>query len=237
MIKKLVLPLLILGFASSSFGAIRHEINTTEVLRCSFSRQHQNRVLLEGGSIRKVFCPSSVFSIQMEGVSGQAFLYALRDFVDPVTVTVVTDSGMVQDIEITLEDKSSEVVILKEMTKAPASSKSSDREDLILSVVDCARRGNPPPGFVAREIPEDDERKIKRPLRAHLREVYEGPFEWIETYCIHNSSRVSVSLCEADLIEKGVNWVFIEERELCPNSQTIALISRQKPEPSGGSRV
>lgn len=87
-------------------------MNDLKPLKVSFSQRDTNRVTIENGRIAKVFGTEELMAIQFDEENGQCFVKAKSHPGHPVTLTVITESGETQDLEITFKDVASEVVVL-----------------------------------------------------------------------------------------------------------------------------
>lgn len=90
---------LILSAASLS-AAIYHPIDTTQTLRCCFSISQHNRVLIDKGRIKKIIFPEEKLHVRMEETSGQVFIQAKTSLQERVVVSIISQTGIVQDVEI-----------------------------------------------------------------------------------------------------------------------------------------
>jgi hypothetical protein len=205
-------------------GAIFHEMDTTVPLECTLSAVHQNRILIEGGRVRKVVHPDGVLTCQMEPESGQAFVRANGWLPHPVTLSVVTDTGVVQDIQITLEDCSSQVVILREPSEVYVTSGvvGNNAEDFVVGNLEAVLSGGTPSGYVKTLSEETREGTIPQVV-AQCSRAFTGPYEEIRSFEVTNQSEETRSIVEENFIRPGDLWVHLTSTEIAPE-QVVQLV-------------
>lgn len=204
-------------------AAIFHDIDTTTPLKCTLSSSHQNRVIASGGRIAKAIFPDNRISVQIEDESGQIFIYALGPIANETTVSVVTENGYVQDLEIRFEDKSSEVVILNEPNEK-CKDESPNQMQAVPILIDEILQGNIPKGYCCfRENGEN--RKIRKGIVVETLARFEGESDIIYLYKVINRMRSSVCIHEQQLSLPCGLWVFLERNSICPKEETIAIVA------------
>ena len=107
---------------SSIYGLVEHQIDEKKPLTLQFSKTSHNRISVERGSVEKIFGDETYFNISIDRTTGNAFINVLRDIPEHMTLTVVTNAGLIQDLAIASTHKPSEHLILKEQ---------DDNDDLI----------------------------------------------------------------------------------------------------------
>ncbi len=215
---------------SSLEAVIFHEIDTTVPLECSFSLTQHNRIALDGGRLSKVICSEGLFSFRMENDSGQAFVTVAGPIGAKGLMSVITDGGTVQDLLITVEDRPSEVVILRE--SAPANLDlvvSADQKDSVVDLVRGITAGRIPAGYVPRDLQESESRYVKG-LKWHLIPtlVLDGPQDRITVYQLKNGSHKSVSLTEDMIRAPDDQWVYIEDLSLAAKTKTTVIVASKR---------
>lgn len=197
----------------------------------TFSRQSHNRISVEQGSIRKLFGDQSLFSVTIDDVIGQAFVTLLQDISEtPASLTVVTSSGVVQDLLVLSESKPSEHLILKEKDEEGDRSVffSTDFHTHTIDFLNDLLSGKTPLGYGKRSLQVGDQLEMPPPLKVTPLRVFEGPYEKIIVYQIGNSGRKPIVI-NADLIKKpSDNWVFLDAHELDFTENALCVISSPK---------
>lgn len=215
---------------SSIYGLVEQKINEKKPLTLSFSKASHNRISVEGGSVEKIFGDESYFNINIDRMTGNAFINVLRDIPEPTTLTVVTSSGLIQDLAVTSADKPSEQLILKE----------DDVEDSLIETtanfhghtIDFLNQileGKIPLGYGLRDLSDKDNLQLPAPLVISVIKVFEGPFEEILVYSIKNAGKDPI--INSDSLKKDkASWVFLNAHELKAREQAVCIISLPKNE-------
>ncbi len=221
---KILLNILSVFISSgSAFAAVYHDIDTTIPLKCTLSSTNQNRIVVAEGRIRKAIFLDERIAVQTEEESGQAFIYPL-DFIEkPITVSIVTEKGLVQDLEIKFADRSSEVVILKEKKLEELESSQNTSQD-VSKIIETILDGAIPPGYVYLEG-MGEKLFIRKKVIAALIARFEGEKETIYFYRIANKSRKQICLNEGEFNLSDATWTYLDKRELRRKEETFVLIS------------
>jgi TraK protein len=205
------------------FGIIIQEIDTTIPLKCVFSNIHQNRIVVQNGRVEKVIFIDDSIAMRMEEESGQAFVCAINPTSRESVISIVTDKGQVQDLEIRFEDRASEVVILEE----PCSKKNSDSTHNIGEQITQILSGQTPEGFYC----IDGEEKLP-PIRSCLERsvisIFEGYTETIRLERLTNTGCCKLRFSERDLCSSSTQWVYILKNALTSREETLAIISERR---------
>ena len=214
----------------SMFASVFHDIDTTQPLKCTFSLSQHNRVMVVNGRVLKIISPDERLSIRMEEESGQAFIYVLEPILKPTTLSVVTKNGFVQDLEVAFEDKSLEVVILKEPTPTKEEKTKCGRPENWLEEasnnIQTIIAGNIPEGYEYRQM--DYTKQLKLGITATTVKRFENDLEIIYVYDLKNSCKGTKSLCEKELEFEGVQWVYLNNHRLKVGETVLGMVSVRK---------
>lgn len=201
-------------------AAIFHDIDTTTSLLCTLSSTHQNRILVSEGRIAKVIFPEGSLAIQTEEESGQAFVCAGVREAEKTTITVVTENGFVQDLEVQFENRPSEVVVLRE-EKEKQVVEQLETWGEIKYLLQKILRGEVPQGFCRFDV--RCQRCIGRSLRIDTIASFEGATETLYLYKVKNTTRRRALLDERLLVIPGSLWVYSKKNMLNPQEETLAV--------------
>ena len=167
----------------------------------------------------------------LDNITGNAFINLLRDLGDKShTLTLVTNSGAVQDLLITSSEGPSEHLLLKE-------DESSEDEGLVnminfhavsVELLNRILEGKIPLGYGQRERREEDSLQLPKPLQASTIKVFEGPFETITVYKIQNEGKQPIVITSDSIKEPHHHWVFLNTHELSNKEQAICIIAASK---------
>lgn len=204
-----------------------HEIDTTNLLKSTLSSSHHNRIAIDGGRIKKVIFSEAEVVIRMEEESGQIFVQTLTRNPPDTTISIVTDEGEVQDIELSFVEKSSETLILRYPRDWDTHSDCCDPAEEIVDVVDSILNGRTPSGYFS--YPGTNEcRRVSRGVRAVNISILAGPQETLYVWQLENRFYGKKRLNEREVNFYCGSWVYLDRYLLKPGEQTIAIISVKK---------
>ncbi len=220
------LLVLLLSFGTSAFALVERTLDEKKPIDALFSTTSHNRIAIEEGAVEKVFADSSLFSIAIDSTTGNAFVNVEKEILDPVTMTVVTSSGAVQDLLIRSGSVPSEQICLHlpedgeswALSFAPSLAGSIATLNQILD-------GSIPPGFGQRE--QVNELSLPSPLIALPLRSLEGPFEILDVYEIRNPGKKPAPLSSEEIKGDGA-WAFLSARILEQGDKAICIIGRSK---------
>lgn len=214
--------------ASQLSAAIFYPIDTTQPLSCYLSQQQHNRILIENSRIKKIVFPEDKLHVRMEEASGQVFIQAKTLFQEKIVVSIVSQSGVVQDIEIEFAQQPSEVIILQEMKEEqplheecyiPCSYKNDPHlviEDLL--------QGKIPSGFLSAPIINSC-KTIRPGIKAKLIGRLQGGYEDVYIYQIKNTRSWKKSVLEHDLACREARWVYLQKNCLEPKETVLVIMA------------
>ncbi len=211
----------------SIFGAVFHCIDTTTPLKCTLSSNHHNRIVVDAGEIRKVISADPGLSITMEPESGQAFVYSLLQNPKETALSVVTKGGHVQDIEISFEERSPEVIILIEPILIEEEVEVvSEREEIATSdqIIDVLLAGGVPTGYYLCEIDREIS-ELRAGLWVEAVSMIRSSKDDIYVYQIVNKSHFSQEITEKELAGCDSRWVYLGTRKIKSKGRTMAIVS------------
>lgn len=226
--RKVILILLLLTVPLQA--AIFHEIDTTMTLCCTFSSKQHNRILVDGGRIKKVIFPDDKVFVRMEEVSGQCFIQPKSPLIDSTLISIVNQDGQIQDIEITFSDCSSEVVVLHapcfkpeiiyELSDTPC----CYCDDSLNSQIEALLKGEIPCGY--RSVPS--KKCILKPrfgISVKLIARLEGFSDSLLLYEVTNTSWWKRRFTEQEITCSGVNWAYLEKNCLKSKETILGVVS------------
>ena len=209
----------LLGLFNSLSGTVFYEIDTTKLLKCTFSIEHQNRIAVENGRIEKAVYTDDAVLVRLEEESGQAFVFALKPSHKEVVISIITDKGDVQDLEVSFENKPSEVVILKEEKK----NKKCHFNQEIIEIINAILKGQTPDQYCCTE--EGDTIIPYCGVTLNSIASFESCKDTIKLCRLTNISKNILRIFESDLCMPRTKWIYVIRNYLKPHEETIALIS------------
>lgn len=224
--RRLLIPFLAVFLTSSLQAAVFLEMDSTKLLKCTLSHKHHNRIVVEGQRIKKALYSEGKVLIRTEEASGQLFVQALVGYPSALTVSIITEEGCVQDVEIDFENKSSEILILKDKNLSASSDSFvcvDDDKGLIQNVIEKMMAGNIPEEYV----PVEDRQiccQIKYKVNSMSVMRLIGPVYTIYVFKIENNSYRSACIHEQDVNCVNGEWIFIERNTLKHDEKMMALV-------------
>ena len=204
-------------------------IDSTTLVRIELSKNFQNRIAVDCGRVNQVVHPGCDIDINLDEEIGQVFVYPLTNYPQPTSLTIITDQGEVQDIELRFVDKPSEIVILQtgydnfeEECCEPVMIGPGD-PDYMVMVVRGILENRVPEGFVACDAPNTC-RKIKSGARATLVSKLLSGEEVVYIWRIENTIKRQILLSEKDLCFQKGSWVYLHKHCIPKAGHTFAII-------------
>jgi hypothetical protein len=223
----LTLPL----FAISSLQAfVEREIDEKRPIPVVFSTTSHNRISVDGASVEKIIADSGVFSVILERNTGNAFVNVLKAGIDkPLTLTLVTSSGLIQDFLVTSSEGASEQVVLKE--KRDVDEEFIQGRSLHAPTIDLLNHileGKTPLGYGQRAVDDKDFLALPKPLAATPVKAFEGTFETIMVYKLMNEGEKPIVLTSDSFKKENDSWVFLNAHELGQGQHALCVIANSK---------
>lgn len=205
------------------------ETDTTQLLHCTLSYRHHNRIAFSGKRIKKFIYPEGFIVVRQEEESGQIFVQSLVDNPPITTISIVSDDGFVQDLEIHFGDYPAEIVILEEGRTCCCIEEeiipcfpNNDFEELISG----ALTGRLPNGYISFECDRKTHR-MKKGLYARRISQLIGDETSAFLLLIENHSKSRMTIQECELSFMGGDWTYIQKNQLEPGEQGIALVGKR----------
>ena len=114
---RLILPLLVLNLLSTEGFAASQTIliNSDKRLKAVISFDSMNRLAVANDRITQIFGDHEAYEVQTEENTGQLFLKpTLENGKKPLSVTLITESGLTQDMTLEPVERDAATVILKQ---------------------------------------------------------------------------------------------------------------------------
>ncbi len=214
------------------FSAQYIPMDPTAVISVNLSSNHHNRIGIIGDRIKKAFFRNSNLSVDVEEDSGQLFVQAMKPHCPNTTLSLVSTSGVVQDLELCFFDGSSEIVLLQPVLREIDDSMDGVRtcnsvcealDDPLTNLVDGVIKGIIPDGYTLFED-QDSPVKICKELKMQRISRLVGDKQIVFFYRLQNISKKSkcVTECQVNILDG--DWVFLDRYKLNPDECAIVLI-------------
>jgi|694.fasta_scaffold03135_11 hypothetical protein len=202
-------------------------LDPTELLICNLSSRHHNRLAIHGKKIRRVIYPDQALLIQIEEESGQIFIQALVDELQPITISVVTTDGVIQDLELHFSEKQSERVILEvpeHLLTCECETETSTEQISISEIIENIRQGYLPEDFILLEG-EGNWGSVNKEIRYQRQYSISSSQQIIEVICFQNCSKKQKFLEEKNFIEPGIQWIYLDCHKLKKGERTWGIFA------------
>ena len=203
------------------------------LLQVNLSYRNHNRIGIVGDRIKKAFFKSSNMSVEMEEDTGQIFVQALTPGCPPTTLSLISATGNVQDMELRFSDCPSEIVFLEPMLESssmPFDEGCCDgafaapiEEEEMKEIVEGFIKGVLPEGYVSVEDQESPT-VIEKGLKQRRVSRLIGNKQIVFVYRLQNDScKVkTVTECMVNILDG--DWVFLDRYSLKPRECALVLI-------------
>lgn len=229
--KTWVLIIAILG-SISAHALVERAMDEKRPIEVVLSRSSHNRICVECGSIEKVIGKAAIFSITLDQSTGAAFVNVLQDILkNPSTLTVITSTGVIQDLLVLSKEGPSEQIILKESDY--------DEEEIhwktlphitTVEMLNHILEGKTPFGYGQRPLFETDQLELPKGMHATSLKAFEGPFESIVVYSIQNEMQQTITITCESIKKEEHAWIFLNVHKLKPKEQALCVIAYTKKE-------
>lgn len=206
MIKKKLLGLGLLALGSTEGQAVQNfnlvDHHRTEIM---VSNRQMNRIAVKGDRIQQVFGADEHFHIETDDHGGQIFLkFLYHQMLEPVSLTIVTEAGLTQDLTLMPDDMDAQTVLFKAGVGIAESENieiGKSREDKIAALILAMAAGDRLEGYDVKAISPREENESNPAFKAI--KTYEGEsFKGI-VYCLQNDSETVLKVAEQDLAQPG----------------------------------
>ncbi len=215
-----------LPFAATLFGSLVEPIDGQKPISAIFSTASHNRIAIEEGAVEKIFGDSALFSIQIDPITGNAFVNVLSEITEtPATLSVITSTGLVQDLLITTREGPSESLILQEKD-TEFLPKTETSFSATIATLNTILDHQIPFGFG--QLSKESSLDLPSPLEAVPTQVLEGPFEIITAYRIINHGTEPIVLSPDAFKKESGAWAFLTAREIGAQEESTLLVGHPK---------
>lgn len=231
MIKKKLLGLGLLALDSTqalavqNFNLVDHQRTEIQV-----SNRQMNRIAVKGDRIQQIFGADEHFHIETDDHGGQIFLKFLSDqMLEPVSLTIVTEEGLTQDLTLMPDDMDAQTVLFKPGVSVDEGDENrlETREDKIAALITAMAAGDLLEGYDIKPVTPGEESETTSAFKAI--KAYEGEsFKGI-IYCLQNDGETVLNVTEQDVAQSGDLAVSISSPAVAPGqSAHLYVVQAQK---------
>ena len=232
-LRNVVMGVSLLG-SSNIYGLVVSDIDDTQKLKVTLSIKDTNRITIDNSRIAQVFGVEELMAIQFDEENGQCFVKAKTNPGHPVTLTLITEEGETQDLEVTFADVPSELVRLHSIKKElkPLSDVVNDDDgssyaeaiELMKQLV----RQQIPKGFTVMEILDAKEKILRTGGTVQTIKRLTGRGWEILLGNIKNPTDAVIRIKESALASEQDIAVYLSQVELHPGQSATCVIIRQR---------
>lgn len=211
-------------------AALLCPLNDIKVIKAEVSRQGLTRITVKDDRILNVFGITGEYVLETDEEQGQIFIRPMgQGSLNPISLTLTTEKGHTQDLQLLPKDKIPEALILqaaepsKEGSAKNRNQKAISRDE-VESLIQAAQEDRIPVGY--NPIPLDIIPKksgIQHKEYKLIREI-RGPLLKGLTYEVRNTSQIPLIMAEQSLAEPDVVAVYMPLRLLNPGEKTHVYV-------------
>ncbi|MFB5616679.1 MAG: type-F conjugative transfer system secretin TraK, partial [Nitrosopumilus sp.] len=180
-------------------------INQMKILTVVFSSEHHNRIIVEGGRVAKIIFPKGYLDVEIEQVCGNVYISSNNITPQNVTVSLITENGYCQDIQISFSNKPSEIFVLSEK-EGSGITPSTNKGDEVGKVVKALINGCVPEGYYFRDTSKKNISSSKGLCKQFV-SLLEGSRDRIYIFKITNTKKCLREIEEIEFVNPGTKWV------------------------------
>ena len=178
------------------------------------SNTEQNRIAVLGDRIQQVFGAEGTFDVQTDEEGGQIFLIVARNgfnsalqassLVKPMTITIITEEGLTQDLKLVPQSIESQSILLKPVLSMPEEPK-QNRLQHVLQLLKALVRNEGLIGYMKTPFNRQSHTLCSRLtpfklLKANLITTYHGEKFEGKIYTLLNQGKEPLFLKESDFV-------------------------------------
>lgn len=200
-------------------------------IEINFSSDHHNRIIVHGGNIIQMYSTAGNMDVTCDPSSGQIFVRSNGRATKASLLSLVLDTGEVQDLLITFSDKEPEVLAIsaqsfcEESTCTLVSETSSSdirNPEKIADIIFATLHGSVPEGFHS-EPHNTFRREIKNGVFLDRTAKLISENEILYLYTVTNERLRTVSISEKELNHDRGIWTFAEKNRIGSKQKTFAI--------------
>lgn len=233
---KSLISIIMIGLMSSacSYGLVTADIDDTQKLKVTLSAKDTNRITIDNSRIAQVFGVEELMAIQFDEENGQCFVKAKTNPGYPVTLTLITEEGETQDVEVTFAEVPSEVVRLhslkkdlKPLSEVVGDDDGSDHAEAIELMKHLVRQ-QVPKGFSVMDLTDPKDRALRNGCTLQLLKRLTGRGWEILLGSVKNPTESMIRIKESTLASEQDIAVYVSQGELHPGQAATCVMIRKR---------
>lgn len=191
---------LLLGLTSFPWALVKSNLHETNKLKVTFSSKDTNRVVIDNSRIAQIFGVEDVLDYQFDEVNGQCFVKLKQNPGHPITVTLVSEEGETQSLEVSFAEVPSESVILHSLKKEQKADSKRDNvgrqeEQKAVEVIKNILCGKALKGFEVQSTPA----KEWQMKEAEVHQAFSNGKLMVVVYYLKNTTQKTQSLSPSQM--------------------------------------
>lgn len=233
LIRNVVMVGILLG-TSKIYGLVTADIDDTQKLKVTLSAKDTNRITIDNSRIAQVFGVEDLMAIQFDEENGQCFVKAKTNPSHPVTLTLITEEGETQDLEVTFTDCSSELVRLHSIKKElkPLSDLEDDGDGSghadALELMKQLVRQQIPKGFSVMDLTDPKDRALRNGCTLQTLKRLTGRGWDILMGSVKNPTDAMIRVKESAVASEQDIAVYLSQGELHPGQAATCVMIRKR---------
>jgi type-F conjugative transfer system secretin TraK len=223
---------------TSCFALQTYPLVDQQSTQLIISQTEQNRIAVAGDRIQQVFGAEGTFDVQSDEEGGQIFLRLSpgSSFVEsqssslkPMTITMITESGLTQDLKLISKPVESQSILFKPHAFPLEDHKHNPSQlQLITELMKELVREGSLKGYIKSPLTQPD-RILSKDLKLELLALYKGEEFEGRIYTLKNQGSCEILLQEQNLALKKDVALHLSKDTLTPQEKTkLYIISRQR---------
>lgn len=206
------------AFAIQNLPLIDHQRS-----HLTISKHQLNRIAVRGDRIQQVFGVDENLHVETDEQGGQIFIKCAHPHGNPVSLTLITEGGLTQDLTLTPEDVEAQTILFKPgAVKDQVMEEDNSSQDQLMSLMQAMIAGQKIDGY---EMTSVSDGEPNGRFRAYKH--YEGPEYRGIHYIFKNEGDEPILLTEPSLAQPGDLAVSLSHTNVAPGT-CVSLYVIQK---------
>lgn len=220
-----LIPLLLLSAPSQ---ALQTYPISQQKIAANISSHQLNRIAVENDRIAQIFGMTGRFVAETDEVQGQVFIRPSdSNAKKPLNVTLITESGLTQDLLLTPLNIDAETILLKggnaDKEEASRWEQASPYKETLVALIQAMTQGHALQGFGIAVV--NQPLALRRDLQLTRTKLYKGDKLEGSVYELKNLSSQTLMLCEKRFqYEKRILAIALRRHQLKPGESTTLFM-------------
>ena len=210
--------------ATPCFALQTYKLVDQHTTQATISKKQHTRIAVEDDRIQQIFGADGQFDVESDEERGQIFLKPLSEGSKAISITIVTEGGLTQDLRLIPKSVEAQSILLKpaasnDVTVIEKKSRSAELSDLMEAMMS----GRTLETYNKTPLKQAD-RKLSKNYELKPVSVYRGDTFTGRVYTLLNLHKHPVKLKESQLFGMRDVAISIESKTLSPKQLTRVFI-------------